>query len=73
MEDPGLVPDFASSPEVLTWMWTFKGVSLASGCKQTRAERPASSWVAFLMLSTEETQKRFGIEDAKGLHLSGGP
>jgi hypothetical protein len=33
-------------------------------------ERPASSWVAFLMLSTEETQKRFGIEEAKGLHLS---
>ena len=36
---PGVVPDFDSSPEVLTWMWIFRGVSLRS----VRVERPASS------------------------------
>jgi hypothetical protein len=35
-----------------------------------RVDRPASSWFAFLMESTEETLKRFGIDEARGLHLS---
>ena len=65
-----MVPDFDSSPEVLTWTWMFRGVSERSGWEEMRAERPASSWAAFFMLSTEDTQKRFGIEEARGLHLS---
>lgn len=48
-------------------MWMFRGVDLGS----VRVPRPASSWVAFLMVSTEETEKRLGIVEARGLHLSG--
>ena len=70
VEAPGVVPDFASSPEVLTWMWMLRGVDSRSGFEEMSAERPASSCVAFLMLSTEEMQKRFDIEEARGLHLS---
>lgn len=32
--------------------------------------RPASRAVAFFTVSTEETENRFGIWEAKGLHLS---
>jgi len=47
---PGETPDFASSPEVLTWMWMFSGV------EEAMDERPALSCVAFFRLSTEETR-----------------
>jgi len=52
---PGEVPDFASSPEVLTWTWMLRGEG------EVRVARPASSWEAFFIVSTEETRKRFGI------------
>ena len=61
---PGVVPDFASSSEVLTWTW------MLSGSGEERVARPASSWEAFLIVSTEETRKRLGICEARGLHLS---
>jgi len=63
---PGMTPDLEASPEVLTWMWMFKGE--AEGIE----DRPRSSWVAFLGVSTEETRKRLGIWEARGLHLSSG-
>jgi hypothetical protein len=65
-----VVPDLDSSPEVLTWMWMLRGVSCRLEWDVSRADRPASSWVAFLIESTEETQKRLGTDDARGLHLS---
>lgn len=61
---PGVVPDFADSPEVLTWMW------MLSGGRLLWVERPRWSWVAFFSESMDETQKRLGIVDASGLHLS---
>lgn len=61
---PGETPDLESSPEVLTWMWMLRGEELGI------EERPASSWVAFLAVSTEDTRKRLGIWEARGLHLS---
>jgi hypothetical protein len=63
---PGGTPDLVASPEVLTWMWMFKGGR--SGC----VWRPRFSCVAFLAVSIEETQKRLGIWVARGLHLSKG-
>lgn len=63
---PGVTPDLEASEEVLIWMWMFKGV-VGGG---ERAARPRESWVAFLEESTEETRKRLGIWEARGLHLS---
>lgn len=37
-----------------------------------KVARPAFSWVAFLIESTEETVWRLGRVEARGLHLSGG-
>lgn len=68
---PGAAPDLDSSPDVLTWMWMFRGVFERSGCAERSALRPASSCVAFFWESTEETQKRLGMVEARGLHLSG--
>jgi hypothetical protein len=61
---PGETPDLESSPEVLIWMWMFRGVGEGS------SERPLLSWEAFFWVSTEETRKRLGIWEARGLHLS---
>jgi hypothetical protein len=61
---PGETPDLESSPEVLIWMWMFSGVGEGS------SERPLLSWEAFFWVSTEETKKRLGIWEARGLHLS---
>lgn len=61
---PGVVPDFADSPEVLTWMWMLRGGRVVW------VERPRLSWVAFFSESMEETQNRFGMVEARGLHLS---
>ena len=63
---PGSAPDFESSDEVLTCTWMFS-FSVGAG---EREERPASSWFAFFIVSTEETRKRFGMLEARGLHLS---
>lgn len=65
VSSPGEVPDLATSPEVLTWIWMFSG-----GVVEGRVDRPALSWLAFLMLSTLLTHQRFGISEASGLHLS---
>lgn len=67
---PGVTPDFEASPEVLIWMWMFKGER--SGKEERSSERPLSSWVAFFWLSTKETRKRLGIVEVSGLHLSVG-
>ena len=67
---PGVTPDFEASPEVLIWMWMFRGERL--GMEERSSERPLSSCVAFFALSTEETRKRFGIVEVSGLHLSVG-
>jgi hypothetical protein len=61
---PGETPDLEPSPEVLIWMWMFRGVGEGS------SERPLLSWEAFFWVSTEETRKRLGIWEARGLHLS---
>ena len=63
---PGSAPDFESSDEVLTCTWMFS-FSVGEGKIE---ERPASSWFAFFNVSTEETRKRFGMLEARGLHLS---
>ena len=34
------------------------------------SERPCDNWVAFFGVSTEETQKRLGMVEVRGLHLS---
>lgn len=57
VSSPGVVPDFESSPDVLIWMWMFRGVD-AGG---ESASRPRWSCVAFLAVSIEETRYRFGI------------
>lgn len=64
---PGETPDLDSSPDVLIWMWMLSGVLFV----EESSARPLSNWVAFLAESTEETRKRLGIEEARGLHLSG--
>lgn len=64
---PGVTPDLDVSPDVLTWMWMFRGVEGGG----TREARPRLSWVAFLAVSTEETRWRLGRVDVRGLHLSG--
>lgn len=64
MSGPGTVPDFAASPEVLSWMW------MCRGGEAGKEERPRFSWVAFLRESTEETVWRLGRVEARGLHLS---
>lgn len=56
LSGPGVTPDLEASPEVLIWMWIFRGVV---GVRSSA--RPLSSWVAFLIESTEETRKRLGI------------
>ena len=43
-----------------------------SGVEEEISDRPLSSWVAFLAVSTEETRKRLGIVEVRGLHLSVG-
>lgn len=68
---PGLMPDLESSPEVLIWTWMFSGVVMEE-LEARISARPLSSWVAFLAESTEETRKRLGIWEARGLHLSVG-
>ncbi len=62
---PGETPDLEASPEVLIWMWMLRGVD------EGISARPALSWLAFLVESTEETRNRFGMVEARGLHLSG--
>lgn len=66
---PGATPDLESSPEVLICMWMYNGEVISGWDWRSRA-RPASSWVAFLAVSTEETQKRLGMWEVSGLHLS---
>ena len=70
---PGVTPDFDSSPEVLIWRWRLSGPRVSEeveGCEEESSARPLSSWVAFFWLSTEETRKRLGIVEVRGLHLS---
>ena len=50
-------------------MWMFSGVVM-EGLEERISARPLSSWVAFFAESTEETRKRLGIWEARGLHLS---
>ena len=50
-------------------MWMFSGVVI-EGLEKRISARPLSSWVAFFAESTEETRKRLGIWEARGLHLS---
>lgn len=69
--DPGDTPDLDASPDVFTWMWMRRGVVMG-GEDWARTARPESRAVAFLVVSTEETQNRLGTCDAKGLHLSRG-
>jgi hypothetical protein len=64
---PGVTPDLEASPEVLIWIWMFSGV-----VGEGREERPRLSWEAFFWVSTDETRKRLGIWEARGLHLSVG-
>lgn len=49
-------------------MWMFRGDK--EGWEETSSERPLSSCVAFFWESTEETRKRLGIVEVRGLHLS---
>lgn len=65
------MPDFEASPDVLIWMWMCRG-EVISGWVRSSSARPLSSCVAFLALSTEETQKRLGIWEVRALHLSKG-
>lgn len=65
---PGVTPDLESSDDVLTCTWMFKGEDEEED--GGRRARPASSCVAFLIVSTEETANRLGIWEARGLHLS---
>lgn len=64
VSDPGETPDFDDSPEVLIWMWMFRGG------EEGNVERPRDNWVAFFGVSIEETVWRFGMVEARGLHLS---
>lgn len=59
VSSPGAQPDLASSPDVLTCTWT---ESLGrDGSEERRLAREELRRVAFLRLSTEDTQKRLGI------------
>lgn len=70
---PGETPDLDSSPEVLIWIWMFKGPRVSAeleDCEEVSSALPLSSCVAFFWESTDETRKRLGIVEARGLHLS---
>jgi hypothetical protein len=66
---PGATPDLEDEPEVLIWMWMLRVFGM-EGSLERSSERPWDNWVAFLGVSTEETQKRLGIVEVRGLHLS---
>ena len=66
---PGATPDLEDSPEVLIWMWMLS-FSWMEGDLERSSERPCDNWVAFFGVSTEETQKRLGMVEVRGLHLS---
>ena len=71
---PGETPDLEDSPEVLTWMWMFRGPRVGleeEEEEESSSARPLESWVAFFWESTEETRKRLGMVEVRGLHLSG--
>jgi hypothetical protein len=50
-------------------MWMLRVFGM-EGSLERRSERPWDNWVAFLGVSTEETQKRLGMVEVRGLHLS---
>lgn len=73
MSFPGETPDLEDSPEVLSWMWMFRGGGgVVESAGTGRRERPRDSWEAFFWESIEETRWRLGIVEARGLHLSVG-
>lgn len=52
----------------------FKGPRVSDDlefCEEVSSARPLSSCVAFFCESTDETRKRLGIVEVRGLHLSG--